>query len=247
MQLKDKVSIVTGASRGIGRAIAEKLASLGSDVVVVSTKKEVSDQVAKEIADKYKVKTSGFGVDVADFDQVNDMVKEILVQYEKVDILINNAGITKDNLMLRMNKDDWDSVINVNLSSVFNCTKAVLRPMLKKKYGRIINISSVVGVMGNAGQANYSASKAGIIGFTKSIAREFGAKGITCNAIAPGFILTEMIESLPKDYLDNIIESVPQKRIGKVDEVADVVSFIASDLSAYMTGQVLNVDGGMCM
>ena len=244
--MKDQIAIVTGATRGIGRAVAEEFASQGATIVVVATRQEACEKVAQEIAEKHGVPTLGHATDVSDTTAVQELVKTVLDAYGKIDILVNNAGITKDNLMLRMSEEDWDDVIRINLKSVFNLTKACLKSMLKKKFGRIINMSSVVGDMGNAGQANYAASKSGMVGFTKSIAREFGAKNITCNAIAPGFIETDMIESLPEDYLDNIIGQIPQKRLGQSTEVAKAAAFLASDAS-YTTGQVIHVDGGMYM
>jgi 3-oxoacyl-[acyl-carrier protein] reductase len=247
MNLKDQIAIVTGASRGIGFGIADALSSQGVHVVVVATQQAKCDEVALEFSKKYGTQSIGVACDVASMDSVQSMVKSVVERFGRVDILVNNAGITRDNLLLRMSEEEWSSVISVNLNSVFFCTKAVLRPMLKQKSGRIINISSVVGVMGNAGQANYAASKAGIIGFTKSIAREIGAKGITCNAVAPGFIDTDMISSLPQEYLDNIMAQIPQKRLGVVNDVSGVVLFLSSEMSAYVTGQVIHVDGGMQM
>jgi 3-oxoacyl-[acyl-carrier protein] reductase len=247
MNLSGQIAIVTGASRGIGFQIADTLASHGATVVVCATQQAKCDQVAADLHAKYGHPTLGVQANVAVFADVELLIKTVLDRFGRIDILVNNAGITRDNLILRMTEADWDSVITTNLNSVFNCTKLVVRPMLKQKSGRIINISSVVGVMGNPGQANYAASKAGMIGFSKSIAKEFGAKGITCNVVAPGFIETDMIESLPKEYLDNIMAQVPQKRLGSTQDVANVVLFLASDLSSYVTGQVIAVDGGMLM
>lgn len=245
--MKDKVVIVTGSSRGIGLGIAAGLASRGASVVVSSTKVEKSKEVADRLASEYGVKTLGVGVDVSDEASVKAMVDATMAAFGQVDVLVNNAGITKDNLLLRMSAEDWNSVITTNLNSVFYCSKAVLRPMLKQKGGRIITISSVVGQMGNPGQANYAASKAGAIAFTKSLAKEYGPKGILANVVAPGFIETDMIESLPEDYLNTIIESVPLRRLGQVSDIASLVSFLASDQSQYMTGQVLTIDGGLLM
>lgn len=247
MEFKGKVSVVTGGSRGIGRQIAEALAAAGATVVVCATQQNRCDEVAAHLAATYGVPALGIQVDVASTAAVDEMVKTVIATYGRMDILVNNAGITRDNLLLRMSEEDWDAVLATNLKSIYNTTKAAIRPMLKQKYGRIINISSVVGVMGNPGQANYAASKAGMIGFSKSIAKEVGAKGITCNVIAPGFVDTEMIESLPKEYLDNIMGQIPQKRLGSSQDVANAMLFLASDLSSYITGQVLNVDGGMLM
>ncbi|MDA1352850.1 MAG: 3-oxoacyl-ACP reductase FabG [bacterium] len=243
----DKVIIVTGSSRGIGLAIAEGLAAAGATIVVSSTKEEKSKEVATRLAAEYGVKTLGVGVDVSDEASVKAMVDATMAAFGRVDVLVNNAGITRDNLLLRMSAEDWQSVITTNLNSVFYCSKAVLRPMLKQRAGRIITISSVVGQMGNPGQANYAASKAGAIAFTKSLAKEYGPKGILANVVAPGFIETDMIESLPEQYLNTIIESVPLRRLGQVSDIANLVSFLASDQSQYMTGQVLTIDGGLLM
>jgi 3-oxoacyl-[acyl-carrier protein] reductase len=247
MLLKDKVAIVTGAARGIGYGIADAYAKEGCNIVICDIAEEASIAAAQKIAKENGVEALGLKTDVTNFEETKAMIEKTVERFGKVDILVNNAGITKDNLLLRMTPEDWGKVINVNLNSVFNCTKNVVRTMLKQKSGKIINIASVVGVIGNPGQANYAASKAGIIGFTKTIAKEFGAKGISANAIAPGFIQTDMIESLPKDYIDNIISAVPQKRLGTIQDVANVALFLASDLSKYMTGQVFNVDGGMAI
>ena len=246
-ELKGKKAIVTGASRGIGKTIASQLASQGVDLICCSTNQDTSDKVALELQDQYGVSVYGYGMDVKDFDETKAFMAFALDKLGAIDILVNNAGITRDNLLLRMSVEEWTSVLEVNLTSVFNLTKAVLRPMLKQRSGRIINISSVVGEMGNPGQSNYAASKAGIIGFSKSIAKEVGAKGITCNVVAPGFIETDMIGSLPEDYLNNIIGSIPTKRLGKPEDIAHLVSFLSAEESSYITGQVINVDGGMLM
>lgn len=247
MNLKDKVAIITGSSRGIGRAIAEKMAEKGAKVVICSTKDQVAKEVAQTLANTYGVQTLGMGVDVTNEEQVKALVSATMDTFGRVDCLVNNAGITKDNLLLRLSSDEWDQVINTNLKSVYLCSKAVLRPMMKQKSGKIIHIASVVGVIGNPGQTNYAASKGGMIAFSKSLAREYSSKGIISNVVAPGFVETEMIEGLPKDYLDNIIQSIPLGRLGKDSEIANLVSFLASDESGYMTGQVLNIDGGMAM
>ena len=243
----NKTAIVTGSTRGIGLSIANGLAKDGYNIVVCGRSQETCDSSAKEISTKYGVKTLGIAVNVSKQSEVSDLVKQAISEFGSIEVLINNAGITKDNLVLRMSEDDWESVIQVNLNSIFYFTKAVIRSMMKKRFGRIVNITSVVGVMGNPGQSNYAASKAGMIGFTKSIAKEYGSKGITCNAVAPGFIDTDMIESLPKDYIDNIISQIPVKRLGEPTEIANVVSFLSSDKSSYITGQVINVDGGVLM
>ena len=245
--IKDNVAIVTGSSRGIGYHIAEALASLGVNLVITARKQAVCDEVASKLAKTYEVDCIGIQADVSQEDQAQAVVKGAIDRFGAVDILVNNAGITKDNILLRLSDQDWNEVIQTNLNSVFYFSKAVLRPMMKKRRGRIVNITSVVGLMGNNGQANYAASKAGVIGFTKSLAKEYASKGITCNAVAPGFIQTDMIESLPDDYIDNIISSIPQKRFGKAEDVANLVTFLASDLAGYITGQVISVDGGMLM
>ena len=245
--IKDNVAIVTGSSRGIGYHIAEALASLGVNLVITARKQSVCDEVASKLAKAYEVDCIGIQADVSQEDQAKAVVKGAIDRFGAVDILVNNAGITKDNILLRLSDKDWNDVIHTNLNSVFYFSKAVLRPMMKKRRGRIINITSVVGMMGNNGQANYAASKAGVIGFTKSLAKEYAIKGITCNAVAPGFIQTDMIESLPDDYIDNIISRIPQKRFGKAEDVANLVTFLASDLADYITGQVISVDGGMLM
>ena len=247
MSFKDKTVIITGASRGIGLSIAETFAKEGANISLCSTNDEKAQATAQSIADKFNVKTYGQGIDIKDFDSVQSFIKNTVNEFGQVDVLINNAGITKDNLLLRLDQTDWSDVIETNLNSIFNTTKSVIKFMLKKKYGRIINVASVVGLMGNPGQSNYAASKAGMIAFTKSIAREYGKKNITINAVAPGFIQTDMIETLPKDYLDNIIDNIPMVRLGKPDDVSRAVLFLASDNASYITGQVLSIDGGLYM
>jgi 3-oxoacyl-[acyl-carrier protein] reductase len=245
MKFKDKVVIVTGASRGIGLSIAQAFAKEGASIALCSTKNEVAETTAATLEKEYGIKALGKGVDIKDFNTVAEFIKEVHTTFGQIDILVNNAGITRDNLLIRLNEDDWNDVIETNLNSIFNTTKSVIRYMLKKKYGRIINVSSVVGLMGNPGQSNYAASKAGMIAFTKSIAKEYGKKNITVNAIAPGFIQTDMIEALPKDYLDNIIENIPMNRLGMPDDVSEAIMFLASDNAKYITGQVLSIDGGL--
>ena len=247
MNFKDKVVVVTGGTRGIGLQVSEAFAEHCATVVVCATRQDKCDEVAAELSQKYNVTVRGMQLNVASYEDVEAAIKTIVADYGRIDVMVNNAGITRDNLLLRMSQDDWNAVITTNLTSVFNTTKAVLRPMLKQKYGRIINMSSVVGVMGNPGQTNYAASKAGIIGFSKSTAKEVGVKGITCNVIAPGFIETDMTDALPKDYLDNIMGQIPLRRLGASRDVANAVLFLASDLSAYITGQVVHVDGGLLM
>jgi len=247
INLSEKVAIVTGSRRGIGKAIAEELAKAKAKIIITATSQEGCEKIAAEISEKYQVETLPIKADVTNFQEVESLVNQVIAKFGKIDILINNAGITKDNLMLRMTPEEWLAVINTNLTSVFYFTKLVSRFMLKQKYGRIINISSVIGQMGNAGQSNYAAAKAGILGLTKSVAKEFGKKGITCNAIAPGFIETDMIESLSKEYVDNLIKMLAIPRLGITQDVANLALFLASDFSSYITGQVINVDGGMIM
>ncbi len=246
MVLRGKTALVTGAGRGIGRTIALRLAECGADVAVVDLNRESVAEVAAEIRNmgQRALELSG-NVTVAD--EVNDFVKKAADEFGRIDILVNNAGITRDTLLLRMKEEDWDAVLNVNLKGTFLCTKAVSRIMMKQRYGRIVSISSVIGLMGNAGQANYGASKAGIIGFSKSVARELGSRGITCNAVAPGFIETQMTDALPEDMKKELINQIPLGRIGNPQDVADAVLFLASDAASYITGQTIAVDGGMVM
>ncbi|WP_172914166.1 3-oxoacyl-[acyl-carrier-protein] reductase [Capnocytophaga canis] len=243
--LEGKTAIITGASRGIGKGIAEVFASQGANVVFTySASVEAAQQLEEELKAK-GVKAKGFQSNAADFESAQQLADAVLAEFGSIDILVNNAGITKDNLLLRMPEEDFDKVIEVNLKSVFNMTKAVQRAMLKQRRGAIINISSVVGVKGNAGQANYAASKAGMLGFTKSVALELGSRNIRCNAIAPGFIETEMTAVLDPKVVEGWREAIPLKRGGTTVDVANACLFLASDMSAYVTGQVLNVDGGM--
>ncbi|MBN6185868.1 3-oxoacyl-[acyl-carrier-protein] reductase [Aneurinibacillus sp. BA2021] len=245
--LEGKVALVTGASRGIGRAIALELASQGADVAVNYAGSEAAAQeVADEIV-KLGRRAIVVQANVAKTEEVEAMVKRTIDELGKLDILVNNAGITRDNLLMRMKEEEFDDVIAINLKGVFNCTKAVTRPMMKARSGRIINISSVVGVMGNPGQANYVAAKAGVIGMTKSVARELASRGITVNAVAPGFIETDMTSVLGEDTKESLLSQVPLGRLGKPQDIADIVSFIASEKASYMTGQVFHVDGGMYM
>ena len=241
--LKGRVAVVTGAARGIGNTIARRLAENGANIAAV----DLNTPDAAEIAGTFGVKAAGYRCDVSDYEAVKAVCAQILADFGAVDILVNNAGITKDNLLLKMSESDFDAVIGVNLKGAFNFTKHLTRVIMKSPRGRIINISSVVGVTGNAGQANYSASKAGLIGLTKSTAKELAGKRVTCNAIAPGFINTEMTAALPQPVLDAYNAAIPMKRMGSADDVADAALFLASDLSSYVTGEVLRVDGGMCM
>jgi len=243
--LAGKTALITGANRGIGKAIALRFADNGADVAFSDLfYNEDSINLEKEI-ESLGVKGKGYTSDASSFDGSQNLVNDVLKDFGKIDILVNNAGITRDNLLLRMTEQDWDMVININLKSMFNLTKAVMRDMIKQRFGVIINMSSVVGIEGNGGQSNYSASKAGIIGFTKSVAQELGSRNIRCNAIAPGFIDTEMTSRLPEDIRRNWIEDIPLKRPGTADDVANVAVFLASDLGSYVNGQVISVCGGM--
>ena len=243
--LENKVAVITGATRGIGRGIALEFAKQGAHVAFTYSS---SAQAAVELENELSalgIKAKGYQSNAADFDQSQKLVDEILEFFGNIDVLINNAGITKDNLLMRMSEQDYDDVINVNLKSVFNMTKAVQRTFLKNRKGSIINMSSVVGVKGNAGQANYAASKAGIIGFSKSVALELGSRNIRCNVIAPGFIETEMTAKLGEEVVKGWTDAIPLKRGGTPEDIANACIFLASDMSAYITGQVINVDGGM--
>ena len=245
--LDGKVAIITGASRGIGKAIAETFIAQGATVAFTYLS---SDEKAKALEVELTPKggvAKGFKSNAADFNSAQELADAVVAAFGTIDILVNNAGITKDNLLMRMSEEQWDEVMNTNLKSAFNLTKAVLKPMLKAKKGSIINMSSVVGVSGNAGQANYAASKAGMIGFTKSVAQELGSRNIRCNAIAPGFIETEMTASLDPAVVQGWRDSIPLKRGGSPEDVANTTLYLASDLSAYVTGQTINVCGGMLM
>ena len=247
MDLNGKVALVTGASRGIGREIALTLAGYGATVIV---NYNGSEEKAEEVVGKIKEaggKAEAIRCNVAEFDRSKELIDQVIKSYGKLDILVNNAGITRDNLIMKMSEADFDDVIAVNLKGAFNCIRHASRQMLKQRGGRIINISSVSGVMGNAGQANYCASKAGIIGLTKSVARELGSRGITSNCVAPGFIKTEMTDVLSEDVKQLMGEQIPLKRFGETRDIAEAVAFLASDSASYITGQVLQVDGGMAM
>lgn len=243
-----RVIVITGGSRGIGRSVALKFADEGATAVLVHyDPDEVAANETLAMLEAKGVKAESRKVDVSSYQQVNELFDDIMDKHGRVDVLVNNAGITRDTLLMRMEEKDWDAVIHVNLKSVFNCTHAVIRPMIKQRSGCIVNISSVVGQIGNIGQANYSASKAGIIGFTKSVAREVAARGIRVNAVAPGFIETEMTASLPKKVKEKFLEQIPLGRIGRPEEVAEVVYWLCSKSSSYLTGQVIHVNGGLYM
>lgn len=246
MKLAGKVALVTGGAQGIGKAVALLLARNGADIVVSDINLEKAEETAKEVQTLGR-KALALKVDVATFGDVEKMVEAILSQFGHVDILVNNAGIARDKLILRMTEEDWDAVLNINLKGTFNCTKAVVRHMSKQKSGKIVNIASVVGEMGNAGQGNYAASKAGVIGFTKTIAREFAQRGINVNAIAPGYIVTPMTDALPDKAKEELKRLIPMDRLGRPEDVAEAVLFLVSESANYITGQVLNVNGGIYM
>ncbi|MEE4116387.1 MAG: 3-oxoacyl-[acyl-carrier-protein] reductase [Marinilabiliaceae bacterium] len=243
--LEGKTVLITGASRGIGRAIALKFAEEGANIALTNIVEDIEFCEVCDECEKRGAKVKRYVSNVADYEGSQKLADNVLNDFGSVDILVNNAGITRDTLLMRMTEEQWDQVMEINLKGVFNLTKAVLRPMMKQRGGSIINMSSVVGVSGNAGQSNYSASKAGMIGFTKSVARELGSRGVRCNAIAPGFIITEMTDKLPEDVKKEWTEKIPLKRGGTPDDVASVALFLASDMSSYVTGQVLQVCGGM--
>ncbi|AMX84071.1 beta-ketoacyl-ACP reductase [Geobacillus subterraneus] len=245
--LEGKIALVTGASRGIGRAVALELARQGANVAVNYAGSEAKANEVVETIRSLGREAFAVQADVARAEDVERMVKTVLDQFGRLDILVNNAGITRDNLLMRMKEEEWDAVINTNLKGVFLCTKAVTRPMMKQRYGRIINVASVVGVIGNPGQANYVAAKAGVIGLTKTAARELASRNITVNAIAPGFITTDMTEALNAELKEEMLKQIPLARFGEPDDVARVAAFLASDAAGYMTGQTLHVDGGMVM
>lgn len=246
MSLQGKVAVVTGAAQGIGRAIAETLARHGADVVVADLDPGRSQETVEAVS-KLGRRALNIKVNVADWNDVKSMTDQVLKDWGKIDILVNNAGVTRDGLLVRMKEEDWNLVIQVNLNGTFHCTKAVLQPMTKQRYGRIVNISSIVGVMGNAGQANYAASKAAVIGFTKTIAREYASRMVTVNAVAPGFIDTAMTQGLPAEVKETLQKQIPLGRLGQPSDVAEAVRFLVSEEAGYITGQVIHVNGGMLM
>jgi 3-oxoacyl-[acyl-carrier protein] reductase len=242
--LKEKIVLVTGASRGIGQAIALTLGGAGATVIGTATSDEGAKNISKTFSDN-SILGKGMKLDVTDNNQITDLLKAVTDEFGSVDILVNNAGITRDNILVRMKEEEWDDIIKTNLTSVYRMSKSVLRGMIKKRSGRIISITSVVGSMGNAGQSNYAAAKAGIMGFTKSLAREVGVRGITVNAIAPGFIETDMTDNLPEDQKIALTTQIPMGRLGNVDEIAQAVLFLADDSGSYITAQTLHINGGM--
>ncbi len=247
LPLKDKNAVVTGSARGIGKMIALTLAQRGANVLIADLRAELAEATAKELAEATGCKIVATSVDVSNAESAKAMIDKAVAEFGRVDILVNNAGITRDNLIMRMDEADWDLVLGINLKGVFNCSKAVVRIMMKQRYGRIVNISSVSGLAGQAGQTNYSSSKAGVVGFTKALAREVGSRQITVNAVAPGFIPTDLTKDLPEELKEASLKQIPLGRWGKPEEIASAVAFLASDEAAYITGHVLSVDGGMVM
>lgn len=246
MMFTDEVVLVTGSTRGIGRSVAESFAAQGAMVIIIGRNAQQAQEVAAQIRAKGQ-KADGFGCDVTSLADVQETVNKILDIHKRVDILVNNAGITRDNLLLRIDENDWDEVIKVNLKGVFNVTKALCKPMLKQKKGKIISIASVIGVTGNAGQANYAASKAGVIAFSKSVAKELASRGITVNVVAPGYIQTDMTDKLGDNVKQMVLERIPLQRLGQVEDIAGVCLFLASKSADYITGQTIIVDGGLAI
>jgi len=246
MEFKEQVALVTGSARGIGRAIAEALARKGVALAIADVNLDEAKATSADLA-KNGVKTMALRIDVSNSREVITAFEEILKEFGRLDILVNNAGITRDSLLLRMKEEDWDAVIDVNLKGVFLCAKEAVKAMAKQRYGRIVNIASVVAFMGNPGQANYSASKAGIVGLTKTLAKEYASRGITANAVAPGFITTAMTDALPENVKEEMKKAIPMARFGTIEDVANAVVFLASPSSGYITGQVIHVNGGMYM
>jgi len=246
IKIEGKIALITGASRGIGQAIAVSLGQAGATVIGTATSEKGAEAISVYLAD-LGITGQGMVLDVTDIDSVSHVVKSISAEYKNIDVLVNNAGITRDTLLMRMKEEDWATIINTNLTSVFRMSKAVLRGMMKARSGRIISISSVIGATGNAGQTNYAAAKAGMVGFTKSIAKEVGTRGITVNVVAPGFIDTDMTRELSQQQQDAFLVNIPIKRLGQPEEVANMVLFLASDLSSYITGETIHVNGGLYM
>ena len=246
MEFKDKIVLVTGSTRGIGRSVAEAFAQQGATSIIIGRSQETVDALCKDLVDK-GLNVDGYSCDVSNLENVQETVNKVLDKHKRIDILINNAGITKDNLLLRLKEDDWDQVISVNLKGVFNFTKAVTKSMLKARQGKIINIASIIGIIGNAGQANYAASKAGVIGFSKSVAKELASRGITVNVIAPGYIETDMTDELGEKAKEEVLKQVPLGRLGIASDIAGVSLFLASQGANYITGQTIVVDGGMAI
>lgn len=246
MHLKGQVTLITGGARGIGKSIAEKFADNGSDLVIVDVNEDAAIETAAEM-EKKGIKAIAIKADVSSADEVEAMFQKVVEDFGKIDILVNNAGVTRDNLLLRMKESEWDLVININLKGVFLCTKSAVKRMSKARSGCIVNVASIVGQMGNAGQANYTASKGGVIALTKTTAREFAARGIRANAVAPGFINTDMTKSLPEPVKEDMLSRIPVGKMGESEDIANAVLFLASPMSAYITGHVLSVNGGMLM
>ncbi|MGA0845445.1 MAG: 3-oxoacyl-[acyl-carrier-protein] reductase [Luteolibacter sp.] len=243
----EKIAVVTGGGRGIGQQIARRLASAGARVVVVSRSATSCGATAEEINREFPGAATAYAVDVSDHDAVQELAKQITNEIGSANILVNNAGVTRDTLLMRMKEEDWDTVIDTNLKGAFNMVKAFARPLMKGENSRIINIASVIGLIGNAGQVNYSASKAGLIGFTKAVARELAGRAVTCNAVAPGFITTDMTDALPDDVRKAVLDKIPLGSFGETSDIAEMVAFLASPAARYITGQVMAVDGGMTM
>ncbi|MBN1384098.1 MAG: 3-oxoacyl-[acyl-carrier-protein] reductase [Elusimicrobia bacterium] len=246
-KLKDKVAIITGGAQGIGRAIAEKLADEGAKIAIVDVQEEIAKNTADEISKDKDVESLALKIDVSSFQETEGMTKKVVEKFGKIDIIVNNAGITRDNLLIRMTDEEWDKVIAINLKGVFNCSKAAAKIMMKQRCGKIVNISSVVGLMGNAGQVNYSASKGGVIALTKTLARELASRNINVNAIAPGFIKTAMTDKLSDEAKQKLIALIPLSRLGEPQDVANLVAFLCTEESSYITGEVISVNGGMYM